>query len=295
MPFVLCMTAAGTAFAGDTAAGGPALRQARAAWDRGSLEQAEPLYREALEKGELAPAEVLEGYVRLGSIRAALGKKDQALAAFRAASIIDATFTVPAEAQRRGIELADKAKKDTQKIGSIQLSVDVPRETTSGKPFKVTAKLDKGHLPIVAKIGVTAKDGTTGKEITLDAKPDETVEFEIGSEITLPGASILVHVDALDSHKNRLQSVEERVRVPEGNGTISSSAGSSSSGGPSQTINTRPTPPGDQNLRKGGGFFSSPWPYVIGGLAAVGVGTALYFGTRPPDNVNIGTPKTNDR
>jgi hypothetical protein len=291
------MAAASSALAaGDTAPGGPALRQARAAWDRGSLEQAEPLYREALEKGGLAPQEVLEGYVRLGSIRAALGKKDQALAAFRAASIIDATFTVPAEAQQKGITLADKAKRDTQKIGSIQLSVDVPKETAAGKAFKVTAKLDKGHLPIVNKIGVTAKDGTTGKEIALDAKPDESVEFEIGSEITLPGASILVHVDALDSHQNRLQSVEERVRVPEGGGsTVSSSSSTSSSSGPSSTIRTQPTPAGDQNLRRGGGFFSSPWPYVIGGLAVVGVSTAVYFGTRPAEQINIGTPKTNDR
>lgn len=288
------MAAASSAFAaGDNAPGGPALRQARAAWDRGSLENAEPLYREALEKGGLAPPEVLEGYVRLGSIRAALNKKDQALAAFRAASIIDATFQVPAEAQQRGIQLAERAKKDTAKIGSIQLAVQVPKETPPGKSFKVTATLDKGHLPIVNKIGVTAKDGTTGKEISLDAKPDESVEFEIGSDITLPGASILVHVDALDPHQNRLSSAEERVRVPDnGGGPVASSNPSS---GPSSTINTKPTPAGDQGLRKGGGFWSSPWPYVIGGLAVAGVGTAVYFGTRPAENVNIGAPKANDK
>src|SRR5690606_24618544 len=60
-------------------AGQPALKQARAAWDRGALDTAEPLYREALEKGGLAPDEVLEGYVRLGSIRAARGKRDSAV------------------------------------------------------------------------------------------------------------------------------------------------------------------------------------------------------------------------
>lgn len=289
------MTAATTAFAGDTAPGGPALRQARAAWDRGSLESAEPLYREAVEKGGLAPAEVLEGYVRLGSIRAALNKKDQALAAFRAASILDATFTVPAEAQSRGIQLAEKAKKDTAKIGSIQLAVQVPKETASGKSFKVTATLDRGHLTIVNKIGVIAKDGTTGKEISLDAKPDESVEFEIGSDITLPGASILVHVDALDSHQNRLASAEERVRVPD-NGSATASTGSSGSSSSSSYLTpTRPQAAGDQNLRKGGGFWSSPWPYVIGGLALAGVGTAAYFGTRPPENVNIASPKTSTK
>lgn len=288
------MAAASSAYAGDTAPGGPALRQARAAWDRGALETAEPLYREALEKGGLAPQEVLEGYVRLGSIRAALNKKDQALAAFRAASIIDATFQVPSEAQQRGQTLAERAKKDTAKIGSIQLSMDAPRETPAGKSFKVTAKLDKGHLPIVNKIGVTAKDGTTGKEISLDAKPDESVEFEIGSEITLPGASIVVHVDALDSHQNRLQSAEERVRVPD-NGGPSASTSSGSSSASSSAINTKPTPAGDQSLRRGGGFWSSPWPYVIGGLAVAGVGTAVYFGTRAPENVNVGSPRATER
>jgi hypothetical protein len=290
------MAVASSAFAaGDTAPGGPALRQARAAWDRGSLETAEPLYREALEKGGLAPSEVLEGYVRLGSIRAALNKKDQALAAFRAASILDATFTVPPEAQQKGIQLADKAKKDTSKIGSINLAVQVPKETAPGKSFKVTATLDKGHLPIVTKIGVTAKDGTTGKEISLDAKPDESVEFEIGSDITLPGASILVHVDALDAHQNRLASAEERVRVPENGSAASTSASSSSPSSSNNLGRTIDTKPGDQALRKGGSFWSSPWPYVIGGLAVAGVGTAVYFGTRPPENVNFGAVTTKDK
>ena len=53
------------AFAADGPAGNAMLKQARSAWDRGSLAAAEPLYRDALEKGGLAPAEVLEGYVRL--------------------------------------------------------------------------------------------------------------------------------------------------------------------------------------------------------------------------------------
>jgi hypothetical protein len=95
-------TSAAPAYAGESAAGGPALKQARAAWEKGSLDVAEPLYREALEKGGLAPGDVLEGYVRLGSIRASLGKRDQAIAAFRAASILDSTFAVPSEAGPKG-------------------------------------------------------------------------------------------------------------------------------------------------------------------------------------------------
>lgn len=297
-PLMLCMTLAGAAMAADTAPGGPALRQARAQWDRGSLEQAELLYREALEKGGLAPSEVLEGYVRLGSIRAALKKKDQALAAFRAASILDATFTVPTEAQALGVQLADKAKKDTAKIGSIQLAIQVPKETSAAKSFKVTATLDKGHLPIVSKIGVTAKDGTSGKEITLDAKPDESVEFEIGSEITLPGASILVHVDALDGHANRLASAEDRVRVPD-NGTVApvatNNTQSNTSSNGTTTTSTKPVDSTPTTVRKGGGFWSSPWPYVIGGIAVAGIGTSIFFATRPPENIAVAAPNVTNK
>jgi hypothetical protein len=264
-------------------AGAPALKQARAAWDRGSLETAEPLYREALEKGGLAPSEVLEGYVRLGSIRAALGKKDSAVAAFRAASVLDASFTVPSEAGPRGTALAEKAKRDTAKIGSIQLSIQVPKEVQPGKSFKVTATLDKAHLPIVSKLAVTAKDGTTGKDVSLDAKPEETVDFDISGDLTLPKASIVVHLDALDGHQNRLASAEERVRVPDKEPVVAAAPG------PKEPAAYRPVG-GDPDVRKGGSFWSSPWPYVIGGLALAGAGTAVYFGTRPPEAVSVGAP-----
>jgi hypothetical protein len=277
------------ASAADSAPGAPALKQARGAWERGQLDTAEPLYREALERGGLAPAEVLEGYVRLGSIRAVRGKKDSAVAAFRAASILDSDFTVPREAGSKGATLAEKAKKDTAKIGTIQLAMDAPKETSAGKAFKVTATLDKAHLPIVNRIGVLARDGTTGKEITLDAKPDESVEFEVGSEITLPGASIVVRVDALDAHQNRLASAEGRVRVPDP-GAEKAVAGAKAGGGAKAAAGGDTGKPagGDPGVRRGGTFWSSPWPYVIGGIALAGAGTAVYLGTRPSPSVSVG-------
>jgi hypothetical protein len=285
--FVILTTAA-PAYASDSAAGGPALRQARAAWDRGSLETAEPLYREALEKGGLAPSDVLEGYVRLGSIRAANGKKDQAVAAFRAASILDSTFAVPTESGPKGPAYAAQAKKDTAKIGSIQLSIKAPKEVTSGKPFTITASLDGSHIPIVAKFGLVARDGTSGKEVVAEAKPGESVELEVASELTMPNASILVRVDALDRQGNRLASAEERVRVPEG-GVAGAGAGSGAKSGGSVSSSSSSAPAdGDSGVRKGGGFWSSPWPYLIGGVAIASAGTAVYFGTRPTAQVAVG-------
>ncbi len=283
------LTTAGPAYASESAAGGPALRQARAAWDKGSLETAEPLYREALEKGGLAPADVLEGYVRLGSIRASNGKKEQAIAAFRAASILDSTFAVPTEAGPKGPAYAAQAKKDTAKIGSIQLSIKAPKEVASGKAFTVTASLDGSHIPIVAKIGLVARDGTSGKEVVAEAKPGESVDLDVASEVTMPNASILVRVDALDRQGNRLASAEERVRVPESGsaGAARVVAGGSKEGGGSSASSSAP-PDSDSGVRKGGGFWSSPWPYVIGGVALASAGTAVYFGTRPTAQVAVG-------
>jgi hypothetical protein len=265
--------------------GAPALRQARAAWDRGALDTAEPLYREAIEKGGLAPDEILEGYVRLGAIRAALGKKDQAIAAFRAASILDASFSVPSEAGSKGPALADRAKRDTAKIGSLKISLSAPKETPSGKSFHVTAKIDKAHIPIIAKVALIAHDGTSGKETTLEAKPEESVDFEVPSDLTLPSASLALRVDALDKNTNRLGSADAKVKVPDEGPTQAATGTGSSTSTSSEPTGTRSS---DAELRKGGSFWSSPWPYVIGGIALVGAGTAVYFGTRPSDDVSVG-------
>ena len=287
---VAMSTMAWPAFATESPPGGPALRQARAAWEKGAIETAEPLYREALEKGGLAPADVLEGYVRLGAIRASLGKKDQAIAAFRAASILDATFAVPTEAGPKGPSLAAQAQKDTARIGTIQLTLKAPKEVPAGKSFRVTADLDAAHVAIIARIALVARDGTSGKEVVAEAKPGENVDLDVASEVTMPSASILVRVDALDKQGNRLASAEDRVRVVGDGGRVGGGATASSSSPPASPSTPSPSaspPPGDSS-RKGGSFWSSPWPYVVGGLALAGAGTAVYFGTRPSDQVSIG-------
>jgi hypothetical protein len=50
------VTSTWPAHATDAPTGGPSQRQERAAWDKGAIETAEPLYRDALEKGGLTPA-----------------------------------------------------------------------------------------------------------------------------------------------------------------------------------------------------------------------------------------------
>lgn len=252
----------------------PTLASARVSWAKGAYGSAESLYREAIEKGGLAPAEVLEGYVRLGAIRASLGKRDPALAAFRAASILDAGFVVPPEAGPKGAALAEQAKRDTERLGSIRFSIDVPKDVPAGKAFHVTAKLDAAHVPMVSAVSLTAKEGLTGKESVQSQKAAETVEFDVPSEITLPDGTVIVRVDALDARKNRIASGDARV-------TIGSDKPAAA------VVAEKPAEPTPAKK----GFWSSPWPYVVGGVALVGAGTAAYFVTRPPETVTVGAPR----
>lgn len=273
---LLGTVAATDARAEDEPAGAPALRQAREAWDRGSLEAAEPLYREAIGKGGLSPSEVLEGYVRLGAARAALGRRDPALAAFRAASILDADFVVPKEAGKRGEGLAARAKRETAKIGSIELSVEAPKEVAPGESLSAVAKMDERHVPAVHRVGLRATDGTTGKELSFHTTPGAEMAFEIGSELSLAGASISLRVDALDRQNNRLVSAEQRVRVLGDPATVAASGASPDA-----------RPSGWDADTRGGSFWSSPWPYVLGGAAVLGASAAVYFGTRLPETVSV--------
>jgi hypothetical protein len=78
------------------------------------------------------------------------------------------------------------------------------------------------------------------------------------------------------------------VRVPEG-GIAAGAAGGGSNAKESPSSGSSSSS-GDTGARKGGGFWSSPWPYVIGGVALAGAGTAVYFGTRPSEQVAVGAP-----
>jgi hypothetical protein len=123
----------------------------------------------------------------------------------------------------------------------------------------------------------------------------------------------VVHVDALDAHDNRLATREQRVQV-EGMpappppppplaavapitifGPSSSSSGSSSGSG----LTFQGSFPGSgeaPDRDKGhGGFWSSPWTYLLGGVALAGAGVAVYFAARPTEDVSIASARVNAR
>jgi hypothetical protein len=80
-------------------------------------------------------------------------------------------------------------------------------------------------------------------------------------------------VRATDAHDNELAAAEQRVHVA-----------SATAVGPAAVATI------DDHHDQRRGFWSSPWPYVIGGaaLAAAG-GVTAWVLTRPTDNVDVGT------
>jgi hypothetical protein len=46
---------------------------------------------------------------------------------------------------------------------------------------------------------------------------------------------------------------------------------------------------------KSGGFWSTAWPYVLGGVALAAGGAAVYLGTRPTDDVTVGAARVTTR
>lgn len=250
------------------------LGHARNAWDRGEVSGAETAYKAAIENGELSPSEVVESYVRIGCARVLLGKKEAAANAFRAAAVIDPNFVVPTEAGPKANQIAANAKKDVAKFGGITLSLTAPQTAPLGKPVVVSAELDHSHLTIVKRLAVVAREGTSGKEYKHDELTAEKVEFTIPGDMVMPDATILVRVDALDSYNNRIATQTSRVKAGP------AEAGTTAAAKPQ---GTKPKEPAKESKS----FWSTPWPYVIGGAVLVGAGTAGYFQFRPSDNVTV--------
>lgn len=259
------------------APGTAAFDRAKKAWDDGEIDGAERAYQEALERGGLDHQTTLDAWVHLGAARAVLGNRTGALAAFRMALVIDDSFVVPPEAGKKALALADAARHQANRVPALHLSLSAPDETPSGEPFAVNVVLAAGQAAIVARFSLHVEDKTTAKKFDYEEEPSgAVVHFRIPASMTLPSATLHVRVNALDSHDNELATSE-------------------------QTITVRPTPIAERHPQRDelhaamhGGFWSTAWPWVIGGvLVAAGGAVGGYYLLKPPDRVSIGVPQTN--
>jgi hypothetical protein len=277
----------------ETARGsGPEIAQrAHQAWEEAEFDRAAELYKSAIEAGGLPPDELLHCWVALGSTNAVLGKKKAAGDAFRQAAIIDPAFRVPPEAGKRAEQIADASKRAVRRIGPPTLSVQVPRSVRPSAPFVVEASLDSGHVSTAPKLGIEVRDAVTGVRYT-DTKPSSGVaRFEVPTSVTVADAKLVVRIDALDAHENRIVSNEQRIQV----GPAENAKGVASSILPSFSADPSANKDRPRDAPKRGGFWSSPWPYLLGGAALAAGGAAVYVVTRPPEAVSVGAPQLQTR
>ncbi len=289
----LLVTAAAPARADTAAAGGETLGRAREAWDKGDFDSSEPLYKEALDRGGLTAKEALDCYVHVGAARAVMGRKRDALVAFRRAALIDPRFVVPSEAGKRAVQLANQARREEAKIGPFHLKTDVPETVAAAKPFRVGASMDATHAALITKIGVFARDPGSDKTFEKSDVAATSMAWELPATIAIANATLTVRVDGLDAHDNRLVSVEKRVRVgPGAPEPIAAAPVPTPKTVPGPSAATQPLPKevdtDKGEKKKGAGFWATPWPYVIGGVALAAGGAAVYLGTRPTDDVSVG-------
>jgi hypothetical protein len=274
--------------------GADALATARAAWDARHFAAAELSYKSALDHGGLAPADTLDAYIHLGSARARLGKKELARAAFRQAALIDRHFKTPHEAGKRAAAIAALARHDESKLGSIVLNATIPQSVPAGESFGVDATLDPKHAALTAKLGVDARDPLSGKHWDTSDVAAPRIHFDVPANITLPGATLVIRIDALDPHDNRLATREQRVRVEALSPPAVAEVAPKPVAPPAAlSITTdfggsKPIALTTRDSSKHGGVLSSPWFYVIGGLVLAAGGAFAYYELRPSDDVSLG-------
>jgi len=256
--------------------GAQAYARAQGAWDKKEYDRAETSYQEAIEQGGLGPDEVRDAYVKLGSSRALRGKTDAAVRAFRAAAVLE-DFRIPPQLKPAQARLAEQAKKDVAKmgIGTMAFALSAPANVAPARSFNVKVTIDERHVPVVSFFSLTVKESTTGKNITKQEAPKETAEIEVPAYLTPPGGQLTMHVEALDKFKNKLAIAEAR-----------SSVDATADTGVS--VRTDTDEPRKTEAPKRKGVFSTPWPYVIGGVVLAGLGAAFIVQAGKADEVSIG-------
>jgi hypothetical protein len=270
-----------------------ALKRARDAWNDGDFDVTPRFFQKALDIGGLSRADVVDAYVRTAAALAISGNKKAALATFRQAALLDPAFTVPPEAGKRAIALAERARREQRRVGSLGVSAQVAEEVSSGARFVVDVTMAPDRAPIVDSVALEVRDRLAGRAFEQSLASASHVRFEVPARMTLPDASLVVRVQARDAHGNELLTTEKHIHVaraaPAATGPLA----------PLARIPLAPAPLAHAAARSddrvahesGGGFWSTAWPYVIGGAALAAGGAAVYFTTRPTADVNVDAPR----
>lgn len=128
--------------------GNPDIDRGIALYNDLEYEEAEVVLSKALSKPNLSVQEVTEGYKYLGLTYVALGRDDDARAAFRKLLETDPRYELPRTENPKAIDLFDEVKK------SMPLPPGAVRMTQSASPSS-----PRRSQPVVVTIGVVDQDG----------------------------------------------------------------------------------------------------------------------------------------
>jgi hypothetical protein len=141
-------------------------------------------------------------------------------------------------------------------------------------------------------VGVDARDSLSGKHWATTDVAAAQMHFDLPASVTLPGATLVVRVDALDPHDNRLASREQRVQVAPLESPAMADLPAKPISPATPAALTFKTDVGGgpvkDSTEKHHGVLSSPWFYVIGGVVLAAGGAFAYYELRPSDDVSLG-------
>jgi hypothetical protein len=261
------------------------LSPTHAAWDSGDFDRVPDLCQKALARGGLAKADALDAYTRLGAALAIAGgsHRKAAIAAFRKAALIDPTFKVPPEAGKKAAALAEIARHQQARAGSLSLAIQVEgtgADVESGASFGIDVSFTPVRGTPVTAVTLDATDTLAARTFEQRAPATARTHFDVPKRLTMPDASLLLRVHARDSNDNELAETEKRVHVAPAPPVLAS--------GPMAALTAPASASKEDRSTSHGGFWSSPWPYVIGGAALAAGGVTTWVLTRPTADVNVG-------
>lgn len=236
----------------------PPIAAATEAWEVGEIDKAGKLYEDALKQGGLTPSDTMAAFVRVGVWRASKGKTDAALNAFRNAAVIDPNFELPKEAPARSKAVYDRARKEAEGQPPLVVDVKAPEAPLApGEPFHVVGSLPEPMVPFfdALSVKVADKQGTVVHAEELPA--DSAVDFTIPGDVVKAGQSLTVEVSALDPQHNEWARAVATVKAKKP---------------PPPVIDEPAAPPPPPETAP---FWSTKWPFVVGGAALLTVGVIV--------------------
>jgi hypothetical protein len=268
-----------------------ALQRARDAWNNGDFDIAPGLFLDAINAGGLQKFDVVDAYTRIGASLTMAHKTQAALTVFRNTALLDPGFKVPPESGKAVVALAERARREQARVGSLTIAAQVQEEIEAGASIPVDVSVAPTPAPLVEAISIEARDPLTAHSWAQSRSLSAHLHFDVPARLTLPDATLVIVLEARDAHDNHLGSIEKRVHVaaapPEPAPPLAAPVVAVSAG---TNAYHDETPPADAHK---GGFWSTAWPYVLGSVALAAGGAAVYLALRPTADATVGAPRVN--